>query len=100
MTGVSRATMSGIAEYKTAVIDEVTYCSAQNNSPYWAAIMVKLRTRMARHCLFSRGHCLLVRKTEISKIAAATAKRIAAAFIGGTSRTTRRIASHVLPHIR
>src|SRR5262245_40987182 len=58
MIGVSRVTTSGEEENKTAVIDDVTYCSAQNTNPKGNAIMVTERTRRAFHCSCPLGHFL------------------------------------------
>src|SRR5262245_15220883 len=97
MAGVNSDTVRGMAEYRAAVIEDMTCCSAQKSRQYGRPIMVTPRTRMLFHWLAAAGHDLFCRKARTrSKMPAAT-KRRAAARNGGTSWTTTRIASHVLP---
>src|SRR5215470_7104885 len=96
ITGVNKETVSGMAEYKIAVIDDMTCCSAQKSRPYGSAIMVRLRTKTAVHWLRPRGHGRFCSSAAPSSNAPAATKRSAAASNGGTSCTTTQIARHVL----
>src|ERR1051326_2640882 len=89
-----------MAEYKIAVIEDITCCSAQKSKPYGRAIIVRLRTATALHWLRSRGHRRFCTRAAPNSNAPATINRNAAASNGGTSRTTSRTANHVLPQIR
>ena len=100
IAGVTNATMSGMAEYKTAVMEDITYCSAQKRRPYGTAMIVKLKTKIAFHCSLPAGQRLRCINAITSSNNPAARNRRAAASSGGTSRTTNRIASHVLPQIR
>src|SRR5579871_743528 len=100
MVGVTSETASGMAEYNTAVMEEVTCCSPQKSNPYGSAMIVRLNTKIEFHCCAPAGQRLFCTNAIPSSIAPATKKRRAAARNGGTSLTTNRIASHVLPQIR
>src|SRR6185312_3366588 len=100
MAGVIRETASGDAEYKIALIEEVTYCSAQNSKAYGTAMIVTVKIRSAFHSPPSVGHRLFCTNAITSSSTPAASKRNANASNGGTSRTTRRIPSHVVPQIR
>src|SRR4051812_7333883 len=97
--GVRRAAANGLDEYKTAVIDDVTCCSAQKIKPYGTAIMVNPRMMVAFHSRPGRGNWDCFTKAANNKSKAAIRNLAAAARKGGTSRTTTRIAIHVEPQI-
>ena len=64
------------------------------------AMMDKLRMKMAFHWRSSLGHFALRKPAHANSIPAAIRKRMAAALKGGTSATSARMASHVLPQTR
>src|SRR6185312_13290153 len=100
MAGVIIYTASGDAENQTALIEDVTYCSAQNSKTYGTAMIVTVRIRIAFHSLPSAGQRLFWTHAIASSSTPAANRRSANASNGGTSRTTRRIPSHVVPQIR
>src|SRR3954451_4981607 len=56
--GVISETASGEAENKTALIEEVTYCSPQTSSAYGTAMMFAISIMIAFHSLASAGQGL------------------------------------------
>src|SRR5262245_15004596 len=100
MIGVSTVTSKGEEEYRIAVIDDATYCSAQNTSAKGNAIMVKLKTKRAFHSGLPPGQRRFCKKASPISKTAAIKKRKPAACKGGTSRTSVLMASHVVPQMR